>query len=119
MPEVWPHPPIRACALCARTASPLSPVTVLVGNINDRNTEWGGGGGGGGGGGLGMRVQLALQSLEFYLPAGFTSTCRPSSCEDLESNVPTNATLRKWEVFRPWNLTSFMLEKSMQWTCSR
>ena len=47
-----------------------------------------------------MRVQLALQSLEFYLPVqlrlcvpGF-NTCRPSSSEvdsilNLESNVPT------------------------------
>ena len=30
-----------ACALCARAASPLNPVTVHAGNIDDRNAEGG------------------------------------------------------------------------------
>ena len=61
-----------------------------------------------------MRVQLALQSSISQLNlciSGFTSTCRPSSSEDLESNVPTNETLKKWEVFRSWNFTSFESER--------
>ena len=61
-------------------------------------------------GDLGMRVQLALQSLEFYLPAqlivpGFNIStcysCRPSSSE-VDSTWSTNAILRKWEVFKSY-----------------
>ena len=76
----------------------------------------------------GMRVQLALQSLKFYLPAQLMSyvylvltllvlvgprAVRP----DLESNVPTNQP-EKVGGFRSWNFTSFVSEKGMQWTCS-
>ena len=70
-------------------------------------------------GDLGMRVQLALQCLEFYLPAqiivpGFNiSTCRPSNSE-VDSTWSTNAILRKWEVFISWNFTSFVSGKNTQ-----
>ena len=56
---------------------------------------------------LDMYVYLVLALLILVGP----QAVRP----DLESNVPTNANLRKWEVFRSWNFTSFVSEKSMQW----
>ena len=70
-------------------------------------------------------------SLEFYLPAqlrlclpGFnTIIYRPSvdSILYLESNVPNKLVCNPEKVggfFKSWNFTSFMSEKSVQWTCS-
>ena len=71
---------------------------------------------------LGMRVQLALSSisqLNLCVP-GLLVRLGPQAVRYSKLGVQhtTNATLRKWEVFKSWNFTSFVPEKSVQWTCS-
>ena len=107
---------MRACGYPAD----LSPVTVHVSNIDDRNAEGGPGNivhvGNEGSASSSEPWVLSPSSTYVYLVlallvlVGLAQAVRP----DLESNVPTNANLRKWEVFRSWNFTSFVSEKSMQ-----